>query len=93
MDRLKRVTGMAKGLSAVPAQKNEDESLVLFGELYRHEKEKDVNLLEPMYSVEFEAIQGESFALSFESLTCSCWHGGATNFLALFYHQCLELTC
>jgi hypothetical protein len=60
MDRLKRVTGMAKGLSAVPAQKNEDESLVLFGELYRHEKEKDVNLLEPMYSVEFEAIQGTS---------------------------------
>uniref|UniRef100_A0A0E0ETW9 Uncharacterized protein n=1 Tax=Oryza meridionalis TaxID=40149 RepID=A0A0E0ETW9_9ORYZ len=57
MDHLKRITGMAKGLSAVPARKNEDESLVLFGELYRHEKEKDVNLLEPMYSVEFEAIQ------------------------------------
>ncbi|KAF0915826.1 hypothetical protein E2562_039127 [Oryza meyeriana var. granulata] len=48
---------MAKGLSAVPARKDEDESLVLFGELYKHEKEKDMNLLEPMYSVEFEAIQ------------------------------------
>uniref|UniRef100_A0A0D9XFQ9 Uncharacterized protein n=1 Tax=Leersia perrieri TaxID=77586 RepID=A0A0D9XFQ9_9ORYZ len=60
MDRFKRITGMAKGLSSVPVQKDEDESLVLFGELYKHEKEEDVNLLEPMYSVEFEAIQGNS---------------------------------
>lgn len=59
MDRMKRIAGMAKGSSAVPVWKDEDESLVLFGEMYKREKEKDVNLLEPMYSVEFEAIQGE----------------------------------
>ncbi|PUZ71569.1 hypothetical protein GQ55_2G323600 [Panicum hallii var. hallii] len=59
MDRVKRFTGMAKGASAVPVRRDEDESLVLFGELYRHEKERDVNLLEPMFSVEFEAVQGD----------------------------------
>uniref|UniRef100_J3MZ98 Uncharacterized protein n=2 Tax=Oryza brachyantha TaxID=4533 RepID=J3MZ98_ORYBR len=67
MDRLKRITGMAKGLSTAPVRKDEDESLVLFGELYKHEKEKDVNLLEPMYSVEFEAIQGSSRMLKLPS--------------------------
>uniref|UniRef100_A0ACD5Y350 Uncharacterized protein n=1 Tax=Avena sativa TaxID=4498 RepID=A0ACD5Y350_AVESA len=59
MDRVKRAVGMARGASAVPARKGEDESLVLFGELYRHDQEKEVNLLEPMFSVEFESIQGD----------------------------------
>ncbi|KAG2636231.1 hypothetical protein PVAP13_2NG441109 [Panicum virgatum] len=59
MDRVKRFTDMAKGASAVPVRRDEDESLVLFGELYKHEKERDVNLLEPMFSVEFEAVQGD----------------------------------
>ena len=58
MDRVKRFTDMAKGVSAVPVRRDEDESLVLFGELYKHEKDTDVNLLEPIYSVEFDAIQG-----------------------------------
>jgi hypothetical protein len=57
MDLMKRAAGMTRGASAAPARKGEDESLVLFGELYRHQ-EKEVNLLEPMFSVEFEAIQG-----------------------------------
>uniref|UniRef100_A0A0A9H525 Uncharacterized protein n=1 Tax=Arundo donax TaxID=35708 RepID=A0A0A9H525_ARUDO len=59
MDRVKKFAGVAKAMSVVPIRRDEDESLVLFGELYRHEKEKDVNLLEPMFSVEFEAIQGD----------------------------------
>lgn len=59
MDRVKRFTGIAKGASAIPVRRDEDESLVLFGELYKHEKERDMNLLEPMFSVEFEAVQGE----------------------------------
>lgn len=59
MDRVKKFTGMAKGTPAVPVRRDEDESLVLFGELYKHEKERDMNLLEPMFSVEFEAIQGD----------------------------------
>ncbi|KAF8780795.1 hypothetical protein HU200_000737 [Digitaria exilis] len=59
MDRVKRFTGRAKGASAIPVRKDEDESLVLFGELYKHEKERDTNLLEPMFSVEFEAVQGD----------------------------------
>ncbi|KAL6846761.1 hypothetical protein ACP4OV_024209 [Aristida adscensionis] len=59
MDRVRRFAGAAKGASAPPVRKDEDESLVLFGELYKHEKEKEVNLLEPMFSVEFEAIQGD----------------------------------
>jgi len=69
MDRVKKFTGMAKGTpTAVPVGRDEDESLVLFGELYKHEKERDMNLLEPMFSVEFEAIQGEGLLL----FTCSC---------------------
>ncbi|RCV12534.1 hypothetical protein SEVIR_2G286900v4 [Setaria viridis] len=60
MDRVKRFTGMAKGASAIPVRRDEDESLVLFGDLYKHEKETDMNLLEPMFSVEFEAVQGDS---------------------------------
>lgn len=48
---------------AAPARKDEDESLVLFGELYRHGQDKEVNLLDPMYSVEFEAIQGQVLSL------------------------------
>ncbi|OEL22042.1 hypothetical protein BAE44_0016942 [Dichanthelium oligosanthes] len=59
MDRVKRFTGMAKAAPAVPVRRDEDESLVLFGELYKHEKERDMNLLEPMFSVEFEAVQGD----------------------------------
>ncbi|WVZ65579.1 hypothetical protein U9M48_014918 [Paspalum notatum var. saurae] len=59
MDRVKKFTGRAKGTPVVPVRRNEDESLVLFGELYKHEKERDMNLLEPMFSVEFEAIQGD----------------------------------
>lgn len=59
MNRVKKFAGMVKGSPKGPVRKEEDESLVLFGELYRHEKEKDVNLLEPMFSVEFDAIQGE----------------------------------
>ncbi|GJM99268.1 hypothetical protein PR202_ga16355 [Eleusine coracana subsp. coracana] len=59
MNRVKRFAGMVKGAPMVPVRRDEDESLVLFGELYRNEKEKDVNLLEPMFSVEFEAIQGD----------------------------------
>lgn len=58
MDRVRKFTGMAKATPAVvPARRDEDESLALFGELYQHEKERDMNLLEPMFSVEFEAIQ------------------------------------
>ena len=64
MDRVKKFTGMAKGTPAVPVRRDEDESLVLFGELFnKHEKERDMNLLEPMFSVEFEAIQGEGLLL------------------------------
>lgn len=59
MDRVKKFTGMSKGTPVVPVRRDEDESLVLFGELYKHEKERDMNLLEPMFSVEFEAIQGD----------------------------------
>jgi hypothetical protein len=69
MDRVKRFVSMAKGASAPSVKRDEDESLVLFGELYK--KEKDVNLLEPMFSVEFEAIQGGCL-LFFMVLTCSC---------------------
>lgn len=78
MDRMKRFAAIAKGSSAVRVREDEDESLVLFGEFYKHDKEKDLNLLEPMYSVEFEAIQGER--LLFLVLHCSCWHD-ATIFL------------
>ncbi|CAL5087310.1 unnamed protein product [Urochloa decumbens] len=59
MDRVKRFAGKAKVASAAPVRRDEDESLVLFGELYKHEKERDMNLLEPMFSVEFEAVQGD----------------------------------
>jgi hypothetical protein len=38
-----------------------DEIVVFFGELYKREKNRDTNLLEPMYSVEFDVIQGEIF--------------------------------
>jgi len=40
-------------------QEDKDESVVFFRELYKREKYRDVNLLEPMYSVEFDAIQGK----------------------------------
>jgi hypothetical protein len=72
MNRVKRFVGVAKGASAPPVKRDEDENLVLFGELYKNEKEKDVNLLEPMFSVEIEAIQGD-WLLFFIVWTCSCW--------------------
>ncbi|KAM0914657.1 hypothetical protein ACQ4PT_011369 [Festuca glaucescens] len=59
MDLMKRAAGMTRGASVAPARKGEDESLVLFGELYKHDQVKDMNLLEPMFSMEFEAIQGD----------------------------------
>lgn len=75
MDRVRKFTGMAKGTPAVvPARRDEDESLALFGEMYQHEKESDMNLLEPMFSVEFEAIQGEGLLLLYPLFTCSCWY-------------------
>lgn len=48
------------GKTKVPSgvQKDKDESIVFFRELYKHQEDTDVNLLEPMYSVEFDAIQG-----------------------------------
>ncbi|KAF8653886.1 hypothetical protein HU200_062020 [Digitaria exilis] len=59
MDRMRRIAGIG-GKAKVPTalQMDKDESVVFFRELYKREKDKDVNLLEPMYSVEFEAIQG-----------------------------------
>lgn len=51
--------GKAKVPPAV--QEYKDESVVFFRELYKREKSRDVNLLEPMYSVEFDAIQGKMF--------------------------------
>nr|CAB3453979.1 unnamed protein product [Digitaria exilis] len=66
MDRVKRFTGRANGASVIPVRKDEDESLVLFGELYKHEKERDTNLLEPMFSVEFEAVQATPLFPSLE---------------------------
>ncbi|GJN04160.1 hypothetical protein PR202_ga21683 [Eleusine coracana subsp. coracana] len=58
MDRLRRITGMGKAKAPAAVQKEKDESIVFFRELYKREKDRDVNLLEPMYSVEFDAIQG-----------------------------------
>ncbi|GJN15562.1 hypothetical protein PR202_gb02483 [Eleusine coracana subsp. coracana] len=58
MDRLRRITGMGKAKAPAAVQKEKDESIVFFRELYKREKDTDVNLLEPMYSVEFDAIQG-----------------------------------
>jgi hypothetical protein len=83
MDRVKKFTGMSKGTPVVPVRRDEDENLVLFGELYKHEKERDMNLLEPMFSVEFEAIQGEGLLLFSHSPVlvnrkchpfCFCYH-------------------
>ncbi|CAO2211703.1 unnamed protein product [Urochloa humidicola] len=60
MNRMRRIAGIGKAKVQVPSavQKDKDESIVFFRELYKREKDRDVNLLEPMYSVEFEAIQG-----------------------------------
>ncbi|KAI4974656.1 hypothetical protein ZWY2020_048263 [Hordeum vulgare] len=59
MNRMRRIAGMGKSKKAPSAvQKDKDESIVFFRELYKHEKDTDVNLLEPIYSVEFDAIQG-----------------------------------
>ncbi|CAL5013910.1 unnamed protein product [Urochloa decumbens] len=60
MNRVRRIAGIGKAKVQVPSavQKDKDESIVFFRELYKREKDRVVNLLEPMYSVEFEAIQG-----------------------------------
>lgn len=59
MNRMRRIAGMGRSKKAPSAvQKDKDESIVFFRELYKHEKDTDVNLLEPIYSVEFDAIQG-----------------------------------
>uniref|UniRef100_A0A453RPP4 Uncharacterized protein n=2 Tax=Aegilops tauschii subsp. strangulata TaxID=200361 RepID=A0A453RPP4_AEGTS len=59
MNRMRRIAGMGKSKKAPSAvQKDKDESIVFFRELYKHEEDTDVNLLEPIYSVEFDAIQG-----------------------------------
>ena len=59
MNRMRRTAGMGKSKKAPSAvQKDKDESIVFFRELYKHEEDTDVNLLEPIYSVEFDAIQG-----------------------------------
>nr|CAB3481621.1 unnamed protein product [Digitaria exilis] len=57
MRRIAGIGGKAKVPTAL--QMDKDESVVFFRELYKREKDKDVNLLEPMYSVEFEAIQAK----------------------------------
>ncbi|KAJ1269463.1 hypothetical protein BS78_07G213700 [Paspalum vaginatum] len=59
MERIRRIAGMSKPKAPSVVQKDKaDESVVFFRELYKREKDGDVNLLEPMYSVEFDAIQG-----------------------------------
>uniref|UniRef100_A0A0A9UAZ1 Uncharacterized protein n=1 Tax=Arundo donax TaxID=35708 RepID=A0A0A9UAZ1_ARUDO len=58
MNRLRKIAGMGKAKVPSAVQNDKDESVVFFRELYRREKDRDVNLLEPMYSVEFDAIQG-----------------------------------
>ncbi|XP_062191973.1 uncharacterized protein LOC133895570 [Phragmites australis] len=58
MNSLRRIAGMGKAKVPSVVQKDKDESIVFFRELYKREKDRDVNLLEPMYSVEFDAIQG-----------------------------------
>ncbi|CAM0911768.1 unnamed protein product [Alopecurus aequalis] len=55
---MRRIAGMGKTKVPPAVQKDKDESIVFFRELYKYEKDTDVNLLEPMYSAEFEAIQG-----------------------------------
>lgn len=65
MDRIRRIAGAGKAKITSAVQKDKDESLVFFRELYKRDKERDINLLEPMYSVEFDAIQGEILILKY----------------------------
>ncbi|EES14144.1 hypothetical protein BDA96_07G195200 [Sorghum bicolor] len=59
MERIRRLAGMGKAkVPSVIQAEDKDESVVFFRELNKREKYRDVNLLEPMYSVEFDAIQG-----------------------------------
>ncbi|TVU04750.1 hypothetical protein EJB05_47883, partial [Eragrostis curvula] len=58
MDRLRRIAGRGKAKAPAAVQNDNDESIIFFREMYKREKDRDVNLLEPMYSVEFDAIQG-----------------------------------
>jgi len=43
MDRVKRFTGKAKGALAVPVRRDEDESLVLFGEFFEPSMDSPVH--------------------------------------------------
>jgi len=62
MERMRRIAGMGKAkVPSVVQAEDKDESVVFFRELYKREKYRDVNVLEPMYSVEFDAIQGKMF--------------------------------
>uniref|UniRef100_A0A0E0LXJ4 Uncharacterized protein n=1 Tax=Oryza punctata TaxID=4537 RepID=A0A0E0LXJ4_ORYPU len=58
MDRIRRISGMNKAKVPSAAQKDKDESVIFFRELYKRDKDRDINLLEPIHSVEFDAIQG-----------------------------------
>ncbi|KAF0901100.1 hypothetical protein E2562_037959 [Oryza meyeriana var. granulata] len=58
MDSIRRIAGMGKAKVSSAVQKDKDESIVFFRELYKRDKDRDINLLEPLYSVEFDAIQG-----------------------------------
>ncbi|OEL37488.1 hypothetical protein BAE44_0001497 [Dichanthelium oligosanthes] len=88
MDRMRRIAGMGKARVPSAVQKDKDESIVFFRELYKREKDRDVNLLEPMYSVEFDAIQGKMFGygdpFSYAYLLNS-FPGPFSNVMDLFY--------
>jgi hypothetical protein len=57
MDRLRRIAGMGKAkFPAAAAREEKDESVVFFRELYKREKNRDTDLLEPMYSVESSSM-------------------------------------
>jgi hypothetical protein len=69
---MRRIAGMGKAKVPSAVQKDKDESIVFFRELYKHEKDTDMNLLEPMYSVEFDAIQGEIFDPCLHPFSYAC---------------------
>ncbi|XP_052166367.1 uncharacterized protein LOC127783169 [Oryza glaberrima] len=58
MNSIRRFSGMRKPNAPSAIHKDKDESVVFFREMYKREKDRDINLLEPMQSVEFDAIQG-----------------------------------
>uniref|UniRef100_I1QLB9 Uncharacterized protein n=1 Tax=Oryza glaberrima TaxID=4538 RepID=I1QLB9_ORYGL len=57
MNSIRRFSGMRKPNAPSAIHKDKDESVVFFREMYKREKDRDINLLEPMQSVEFDAIQ------------------------------------